>query len=130
MLRGLQLSASKSCRKKGGSLKKNPAVSRLRTIDRDTLATVLHLHDIFNSARVPHASARVTVASNCLKRFQRPVSHAGASGFELVNPAGRWAPVLSSMVRPSQRENSATWHGDKRVSYRYGALPALHAGPQ
>lgn len=40
-----------------------------------------------------------------LKRFLRAV-HAGASGFELVNPAGRWASVLSSRVRPSQRENS------------------------
>jgi hypothetical protein len=42
---------------------------------------------------------------NKLQRFQRAV-HAGASGFELVNPAGRWASVSSSRVRPSQRENS------------------------
>lgn len=41
-----------------------------------------------------------------LQRFQRPVCHAGGSGFTLVNPAERWASVLSIRVRPSQRENS------------------------
>lgn len=53
----------------------------------NTVATVAHLQGKF-----------------WFERFQHAV-HAGASGFELVNPAGRWASVSSSRVRPSQREN-------------------------
>lgn len=61
-------------------------------------------------ATVAHSKGKV------FKRFPRAV-HAGASGFELVNPAGRWASVSSSRVRPSQRENSE----------RYATVTRAHA---
>lgn len=94
---GLEL---KSLEEKSGAFTKRAVVSGSRSsvthesrserdrTARDTMATCAHSLD------------------KRFKRFQRPVSHAGASGFELVNPAGRWASVSSSRVRPSQRENS------------------------
>jgi hypothetical protein len=38
--------------------------------------------------------------SDSLKRFQRPVSHAGGSVFLLVKPANRWGFVCSSRALP------------------------------
>lgn len=75
---------------------KNGASQR-KTAARDMMATCAH-------------------SLNKLQRFHGPVCHRGASGFELVNPAGRWASVSSSRVRPSQRENSVICHADSVTS--------------
>jgi len=75
----------------------------------DTALGVLRRMRLMAQGVIGGARARKTAISTtakrlllkgAFKRFQHLVSHAGASGFELVNPAGRWAPVLSGRVLP------------------------------